>query len=108
MIHRTEPFQNILALIVICTDLAFFFWISYSDKATNNQHIGEIKTALIAATMLVLNYYFGSSRDSQRKGEVINQLLKPQDGSTTVTSTSPDPAKDEPKKDEPKTDDTIK
>ena len=71
-------FTNIIAFIVIIGCFTFFFWISspLKDTLNENRNIGEVKTALIAAFMLVLSYYFGNSRNASAKDEQIKELNK--------------------------------
>lgn len=72
--NKKDLFIMVLSIIVVIVCSAYFFWISGTGKATQNHNIGEVKTALIAALMLVLNYWFGSSRGSATKDETIKNL----------------------------------
>lgn len=67
-------FQNFFAFLIVACCFCYFFWISGNKAATNNHNIGEIKTALISLVMLVVGYYFGSSKSSARKDEVISDM----------------------------------
>lgn len=90
-------FQMVLATAIITACFTYFFWISTSVKATNNQHIGEIKTAMIAFLGGIIGYYFGSSQGSQKNADVIRNLVNPTDGTTTVVTKSPtNPPADNP------------
>lgn len=104
--HR-EIFQNCLAAGTLIVCFTYFFWISSSSKATNNQHIGEIKILCASAVTLVLQYFFGSSKGGQRNSETIRQLINPPEGTTTVSTKSPTLEGVEAKKEEAKKDETI-
>lgn len=71
-------FVNLLAVVVLLICASYFFWISIPPKmeVNENRNIGEIKTAFIAAFMLVLNYFFGSSKSSASKDVKIDEMQK--------------------------------
>lgn len=90
-IKRGTSFHAFLSIYTITLMFIFFFWISYSDKATNNNHIGQIMTFLITIGSLIFGFWFGSSMSDKKKNEVMENLIAPKDGSTTITTRSPDP-----------------
>ncbi len=89
--HHPNSFLTFFAIFHTVVTVAFFFWISWSDKATNNMHIGEIKVFLITTNSAIIMYFFGSSKGDKDKGEMMGNLLAPKDGSTVITTRSPDP-----------------
>jgi uncharacterized membrane protein YsdA (DUF1294 family) len=97
MQDRTKDiFQMCLAVIIVTSCFTFFFWISASKLATNNNHIGEIKTAMIAFMGGILGYYFGSSASNSKNADVLRELVKPPDGTTTLKTVNPtEPTKTE-------------
>jgi hypothetical protein len=88
---KWTSFHAILAFYFITLAMAYFFWISWSDKATNNNHIGEVKVFLITSCSLILGFWYGSSQMDKKRSEVMENLIHPKDGSTTITTKSPDP-----------------
>jgi len=88
-VDHKEVFQNVMAIGILVACFIYFFWISSSEKATNNQHIGEIKILCASAVTLILQYYFGSSRGSLRNAETIRNMVNPPDGTTTIKTESP-------------------
>lgn len=90
MEKQRDPLQTFVVLFMLVTGTIYLFWISWSSKAVNNQHIGDIKIFFISGLTGIIGYYIGSSRGSQTKAETINQLISPRDGSTMITTKSPD------------------
>jgi hypothetical protein len=86
-----DPLQTFVVIFILVTGTIYLFWISWSTKAVNNQHIGDIKIFFISGLTGIIGYYIGSSRGSRSKTETINQLISPKDGSTVITTKSPDP-----------------
>ena|SRR5215207_530224 len=88
-IDHKEIFQNAMAVGVLIACFSYFFWISSNPKATNNIHIGDIKILCATSVTLVLQYFFGSSRGSQKNAETLRNMVNPPDGTTTVKTVSP-------------------
>lgn len=65
-------FINVVALLLLTACISYFFWIS--GIKSENHNIGEIKTALINVVMLIVGYYFGSSKSSAKKDDTINTM----------------------------------
>jgi hypothetical protein len=78
-----------LGVFIVMACFGYFFWISADPRATNNNHIGEIKTAMIAFVAGIIGFYFGSSQGGQKNADVIRNLVNPQDGSTVLKTDSP-------------------
>lgn len=89
---KNTSFHNAFAVVWSVFAMSYFFWISWSDKASDNRHIGEVKVFLITTMGIVVGYFYGSSQDSKKKTEAMENLIAPKDGSTTITTVSPDPA----------------
>jgi hypothetical protein len=88
---KSTSFHAAFAIYFVSLAMAYFFWISWSDKATNNNHIGEVKVFLITTVSVVVGYFYGSSQENKKKAEVMENLIAPKDGSTVITTKSPDP-----------------
>lgn len=73
-------FNNLLALCILCVCFSYFFWISGSKVPETNHNIGEIKTAMISIVMLIVGFYFGSSKSSSKKDDTIQQMQNNLDG----------------------------
>src|SRR5687768_5780985 len=86
-----DPLQNFVVIFLLITGTVYLFWISWDSKAVNNQHIGDIKIFFISTFTGIVGYYIGSSRGSRSKTETLSQLISPKDGSTLITTKSPDP-----------------
>lgn len=80
-------FINFMAVLVVSGCFVYFFWISIPPKMeiNENRNIGEVKTVLIAAFMLVLGFYFGSSKAVQSKDTKIEEL---QQSATDIAAAS--------------------
>lgn len=88
-INHKEIFQNSLALILVGIAAGYLFYITTIPKELRSEDVGEIKVAMITTLALVANFFFGSSKGSQRNAETIRDMVKPPDGTTTLTTVSP-------------------
>lgn len=74
-------FLNVLAFMVVFCSFAFFMWVVWQNYKDTNNYLSQILTAIIAMNMLILNFFFGSSKSSQTKDDTIasmqNNILNP-------------------------------
>jgi hypothetical protein len=68
----TDP-QFIMAMVVLVFSFAILalFALGYAKD-------GDTKTAVVGFSMLILGYYFGSSRGSADKTDTLNTIVKKQ------------------------------
>src|SRR5688500_8199862 len=81
-----EQFDNVVTLFCFAACFAFLgfaLWL-FKDKETI---VTQILTAVIGLVGVIAGFRWGSSRNANRKDETIDQLLTPNPGSTTVTTT---------------------
>lgn len=71
-------FANFLAFMVVAACFTYFFYISSSKfPAAMIKDISDIKIAMITIVTGIISYYFGSSKSSKDKDEVIKDMNKP-------------------------------
>ena len=84
-------FEQYLSLGIVVLIFAFFFMISFYPPEKLNSNIGEVKTALISILTMVVGYWFGSSRSSAKKDDVINATNKPVVTNADTVNVNPQP-----------------
>ncbi len=58
-------FRDVLTMFVVGCAMGFFYYVSGKQYATvQNNHVGEIKTAMISFVTMILGYHFGSSKQA--------------------------------------------
>lgn len=68
-------FANFLAFCVVATCFVYFFYISSSRfPVAMIKEISDIKIAMITIVTGIISYYFGSSKSSKDKDEVIKDM----------------------------------
>jgi hypothetical protein len=70
-----ENFQNVLAIIVLVSCFGTNILI-LRGWFNDNQHIAEIRTGNMAVLIMIVQYYFGSSRGSANKEKIIGTLTE--------------------------------
>lgn len=81
-----EQFDNLITIFVLAVAFGFLIGAYFHGKTTVEQK-SQVITAVISIVSVVVGYRWGSSRSANRKDETIDQLLTPNPGSTTVTTT---------------------
>lgn len=68
-------FTNLLALLIVLMCFGYFFYISSSSfPLALLKDIGDIKIAMITIVTGIMSYYFGSSKSSKDKSEIISGM----------------------------------
>lgn len=70
-----ENFQNILAIVILIACFGTNVLI-LRGWFNDNQHIAEIRTGNMAVLIMIVQYYFGSSRGSANKEKIIGTLTE--------------------------------
>lgn len=91
MIINKENFRNWFAVGIITACFGVLIYIATLPKEQRTEDVGDIKMVCISTITLIVGYYFGSSVGSQKSGDTIRDLVKPSDGTTTMTTKSPTP-----------------
>lgn len=92
-----EQFDNVITFFCFLFCFAFLGFALWLFRAKETI-VTQIITAVIALMSGIAGFRWGSSRNANRKDETIDQLLTPNPGSTTVTTTqtNPDDNKNKP------------
>lgn len=70
-------FTNILALLIVLLCFGYFYYISSSSfPLALLKDIGDIKIAMITIVTGIMSYYFGSSKGSKDKDDIISGMDK--------------------------------
>jgi hypothetical protein len=89
-------FAQFLVLFVMTVCFGYFFWVSKWAFVLNKDmptDVSEIKMAIISAFSLAGGYIFGSSNSSNKKNELINNMMKNDNkGNSPLPEPTPPPA----------------
>lgn len=68
-------FANFLAFYIVTFCMIFFFYISSNRfPVALVKEISDVKIALITVMTGIISYYFGSSKSSKEKDDIIKQI----------------------------------
>lgn len=85
-------FQNFFAIVIYATCIGLLGWIVvYAPQ--NNIQVGEVRVLCGAVLFIVINYYFGSSKHSNTKDEVIQNITEANKTMTEANKTLTEDAK---------------
>lgn len=68
----SDHIKSILALLITTCTFAYFFVCEFRDETPNDQII----IAVVGFMGLILGYYFGTTQNSSKKDETIQDLAK--------------------------------
>src|SRR4051812_23168739 len=87
-------FINFFAFWIFNVCAGIWIVILFNKTTKDNPHVAEIRTACQTIVVLVIGYFFGSSKLGSKKDEVIQQVIDSNTKKDEAIKTLTDDAKD--------------
>lgn len=82
--------QNVLSVGLMSVISVMVFMLFYRETPPTNKELVSLALGVLLGSMKdVFNYYFGSTRSSDRKDEIVRSALNQQPGDTTQLKIDP-------------------